>query len=436
MTWPRIEPRDAATLGPRERLAERVLHVLAGLIVIAGVGAAVLRPMAPDLGPLPDPGRWFDAAHLSQVAAYRQPRYVVALAGLTVRVAVPFLVAFTPAGRRGVARVVARVGVDRPARAATAVILGVVVMTDLLVLPLVFWAGFVHDGAFGFRTQGLAGWGRDWVVATVPAWLLIGWLVPAGWWLAGRLPRLWPAVGGLAAAVLVAVLVTVSPLMLEPLRFATDPLPEGRVRNTVEAVVDASGRPLSEIVVADASRRTTRQNAYVSGLAGTRRMVLYDTLVEGQPPRIVAQVVAHELAHDRHRDLARGTLIGAAAVIVAAYGLQLVMTARVRHGRQRHLTDPQSAAVVLAAVVAFLVASAPVQTAVSRHMEAAADLGALELTQAPDVYLAQRLAVSRANLGDPDPPWWAMTLWSTHPPDGARLQLGERWPVEWRGVAP
>ena len=65
------------------------------------------------------------------------------------------------------------------------------------------------------------------------------------------------------------------------------------------------------MLVADASRRTTALNAYVSGFGASRRIVVYDTLLRESTPREVELVVAHELGHADEQDVLHGTLIGA-----------------------------------------------------------------------------------------------------------------------------
>lgn len=423
----------SAAATPQARRARDPLPWLRGLVavvVLVGVAAGALRPFAPDIGPVEDPTRWFDDAYLARAAEFRRPRYIVGLVILALRVGVPLAAAFTPPGRRLVSAVCERVGLRRPALAATAVVALVVVITDLLVLPLEFWLGYVHDGWYGFRTQGLAGWARDWLVGSLPPWLLVAGLTFGGWSLARRLPRTWPHVGGLIAAGAVVVIVTAAPVLLEPLHVRTEPLPDGPLRAQVEDLTAASGRGEVEVVVADASRRTTRQNAYVSGIGATRRIVLYDTLVAQQPSDGVLSVVAHELAHDRHGDLWRGTAMAAAAVALAGPGLGLALRWRVRRGRQDAVTDPRAAAVVLALVVVALFAVQPVERALSRQMEAAADFGALELTGDPEVFLEQREAVTRANLSEPDPPTWVQVLWGTHPSSAERMTMGQRWPLD------
>lgn len=404
-------------------------HALAAAVVVAGIVAQVARPLAPDLGGAPPPSQWFDAAHLEQVRAYRDPLYAVGLAALALRLAVPSLAAFTRTGRRLVDAIVRRVGQRRVGRAAAAVVLAVVVATDVLVLPLSFWASYLHEGAFGFRTQGIGGWIYDWAVATVPAWLLVAGLAAAGYALAQRLPRAWPPLAGLSAAALTAVIVFAAPFVVELLTFRTEPVPEGALRDEVRRVLERSGEPIDEIVQADASRRTTKRNAYISGLAASRRVVLYDTLVNAHPPPEVGVILAHEIGHAQHRDLLRGTLFASAGVVLACYLLAAVARWRARAGHQAGLADPRAAAVMLAVVVLASAVTLPVQNAASRRAEAAADLAALRITGAPSVYVQVQEGLARANLSDPRPPRWVRHLWSTHPAPTARLEMGRRWPL-------
>ncbi len=407
-----------------------MLHVAAAAIVVVGVLAQVFRSLAPPLGDLVAPSAVFDADHLQLAAAFRRPLYVLGAVALLVRLAIAVAAAATPTGRRLVDAVVGRVGERRPARAFAAAVLVVAVATDLVLLPIAFWSGFVHEGAYGLRTQGLAGWAYDWMVGHLPVWLGVGVLALGGFTLARRLPRTWPAVGGMTAAVLGAAVAFGAPLVLEPLRFDLRPLPDGPVRAEVEAVLERAGEPVDRILVADASRRTTRQNAYVSGLGSTRRVVLYDTLVADRPADEVGVVLAHELGHDRNRDVLRSTALSAAGAIVTAYAVRALLRARVRRGLQSRVADPRAAAVVVAAIVVLTTLSLPLQSFVSRRAEAAADLAALNLTADPATFTRMQVALTRSNLGEPAPPRWAAVLWASHPAPVARLTMAMRWPLE------
>ena len=69
-----------------------------------------------------------------------------------------------------------------------------------------------------------------------------------------------------------------------------------------------SGVDVGEVYRVDASRRTTGVNAYVTGIGHTKRVVLYDNLIERFPRDQINSIVAHELGHVRHRDVPRGLL--------------------------------------------------------------------------------------------------------------------------------
>ena len=103
----------------------------------------------------------------------------------------------------------------------------------------------------------------------------------------------------------------VYPVVVEPLFNRFTPLPDGALRTSILALADEEGVPVDDVLVADASRRTTTLNAYVSGLRrDTRRVVLYDTLLDDLPPDQARSVVAHELGHAKHHDVLLGTGLG------------------------------------------------------------------------------------------------------------------------------
>jgi STE24 endopeptidase len=307
------------------------------------------------------------------------------------------------------------------------VVTAAVLTPDLLLLPLVFWAGYVHDGAYGLRTQGFGGWFYDWGVYHLPVWLGVGALTLVGYRTAVWWPRLWAPLAGIGAGLIAGLLAFVSPLVLEPLTFRFEPLPPGPVREVVEEVLAAAGEQVNAIVVADASRRSTRQNAYISGLGASERVVLYDTLIDQRPPDEIGVILAHELSHQRNADVARFVLLSVAGGVTSTYALWAVLRRRTAARRQSGPADPRAAGVVFAIVVLLTTAGMPVQSLVSRRAEAAADLGSLTFTDAPEVFARMQQGLARANITEPSPPravtWW----WGSHPSPMARITMARWW---------
>ena len=102
------------------------------------------------------------------------------------------------------------------------------------------------------------------------------------------------------------------PVVVEPVFNKFTSMPDGPLRTSLLQLAREDGVPVDDVLVADASRRTSSLNAYVSGIGATRRIVVYDTLVDTAPPEQVRLIVAHELGHAKERDVRVGHLPGRA----------------------------------------------------------------------------------------------------------------------------
>jgi STE24 endopeptidase len=237
-----------------------------------------------------------------------------------------------------------------------------------------------------------------------------------------RWPRGWWAPAAVVVVAFGAVMTYVSPVVLDPIFNKFEPVPEGRLRSDVLALARKAGVDVGEVYVMDASKRTTAANAYVAGLGHTKRVVLYDTLVENFTPAETRLVVAHELGHVHYRDVPRGLLFLA---IVAPVGMFVVsrLTARWSPAEGGPAAIP-ALALALAVVVPLVTT---VSNQLSRRVEARADTYSLELTDdvQPFIDFERRIAVR--NVSDPDPPTWRTWLLGTHPPTIERIGIAEAY---------
>ncbi|MBR5121191.1 MAG: M48 family metallopeptidase [Oscillospiraceae bacterium] len=96
------------------------------------------------------------------------------------------------------------------------------------------------------------------------------------------------------------------------------PLEEGELRTKLVALLEKNGYSVKEIQVMDASKRTTKSNAYFSGMGKTKTIVLYDTLVNTMTPDEIVAVFAHELGHGLHKDIAKNSVISIVQMAVLA----------------------------------------------------------------------------------------------------------------------
>lgn len=292
----------------------------------------------------------------------------------------------------------------------------VVLVSELATMPLAVWRETVMR-QYGLSTQSWSSWMMDLVKGYAVA-AVLGAVALAGFFGVARLaPRWWWAFVAAGAAGLVVLLSFVFPVLVEPIFNRFTPMEPGPLRDRLTALAERDGVPVSDVLVADASRRTNALNAYVSGLGPTRRIVVFDTLIREAPPEEVEAVVAHELGHAKDNDVLTGTLIGAlgAAAAVCAVSVVGSWSGLLRLAGVEGITDPRAVALLLAlSAVAGLTAS-PAMSYVSRLTEARADRHALALTADPSTVETMERRLATINLADVDPPRWEYLMFASHP---------------------
>jgi STE24 endopeptidase len=302
-----------------------------------------------------------------------------------------------------------------------------VVAIWLLMLPL---AGISHlwRRRYGLSEQGYGGWLRDQGFSLGVRLLLVLAAVAIFMWLATVLGRSWWLIGGPALVVAAAVFMLAQPLVIDPLFNRFEPLGDRALAARVEALGREEGVTVTAVEVADASRRTTAANAYVAGIGPTRRVVFFDTLLDGRfsEPEVVS-VAAHELAHVGRRHLWKGlgwfALIAIPCVFVVAWAAQ-------RHGG---LANPRAVPLALAVAFGLFLLTLPLGNAVSRRYEAEADWLALRATEDRAAFISLEQKLIRFGLGDPDPPGWVSLLTGTHPTAMKRIAMAEAFSARSRG---
>jgi STE24 endopeptidase len=288
-------------------------------------------------------------------------------------------------------------------------------------VPLGLWA---HERAvdYGLSTQSLAPWLGDLALSTAisAVFAALGGMLAVG--LMRRSPRRWWVPGG-AVVVAVAVLaIYLSPVLIDPLFNRFEPLPEGPLRTEVLSLAKRAHVDVGQVYRVDASKRTTAINAYVVGLGHTKRVVLYDNLIDRYPRDQVRSVVAHELGHVHSHDVPRGLLWVA---IVAFPATLLVQRATERLAPVRGVPAALPALALALGVVSLGLTCAG--NAVSRPVEAHADAFGLALTDDPHAFVALERSLALRNLGDPDPPGLYQALFGTHPTTRQRIGIGRAW---------
>jgi STE24 endopeptidase len=382
------------------------------LVVVAAAAVAegavlLLRPRGGLVEPVPVSARsYFSEDEITRARRFRRPQLALYAASAAIESAV--LVALLRRPPRWMPR--------RPAAA------GAVVSLVLTVAPLPVQAIMRRRAmAVGLSTQSWRGWALDLVKSAA---------IGAGFAAAGagvasalerRFGRRWWGPGAVGVAGAGAAVLYAGPVLLDPIFNRFTPLPEGPARADVLALARDAGVTVGEVYEVDASRRTNAANAYVTGLGRTKRVVLYDTLMEHFDRDETRLVVAHELGHVRHRDVLRGL---AQLALVAPLGVFAVARlAEAWAGEDRRHWVP-------ALALAGAVVSTPltiVTNQLSRRVEARTDAYALGLAGAPEPFISFQRRIALRNVADPDPPRWLRALLGTHPSTVERIGIAEAY---------
>ena len=273
----------------------------------------------------------------------------------------------------------------------------------------------------GLATQSWPDWAVDVVkaagIGAVTA--AIGGLIAMA--LVRRFPRRWWAPAALLVLVYGVVTIWLYPIVIDPVFNRFDKLPQGKLRSEVLELADRAGVNVGQVYRVDASRRTSAANAYVIGLGHSKRVVLYDNLIDDFSPGEVRTVVAHELGHQKHDDLLRGL---AWLAIVAPAGTFLVQALAERARPRGRLGTPAALPAIALSIAVVSLGLGCASNVLSRKVEASADSFALRLTRDPEDFIGFQRRISIQNVGDPDPPGWYQALFGTHPTTIQRIGAG------------
>jgi STE24 endopeptidase len=403
-----VAPRATVSLvrhPSRHQLVESLLLALAA----AEAGVRILSPRERPIKPAPiDIRGYFSEAEIARGAQCARPQVLLGLARAGVELgALALLVRRPPRWLNRPFR--------RPEAGGALAGAGLAVGLSLPALPLSAVAR-KRGMDVGLVTQSWSGWAADLVKSAAIEAVLAAGAGAAAVAMTRRWPRRWWLSASAGSVLFGAALAGVAPVVLDPVFNEFTPLAEGETRSDVLELARAAGVKVGEMYSVDASRRTTAANAYVAGLGPTKRVVLFDTLLDRYTRDEIRVVVAHELAHVRNRDVVRGVLFAALVAPAAALAVQrLSWELSPERGTPGALPAMALAAAIVGAPTGLI------GNRLSRAMERRSDSYSLTLTGAPEAFISFERAIAVQNVADLEPPRWLTSLLATHPPTAERI---------------
>jgi Zn-dependent protease with chaperone function len=312
-----------------------------------------------------------------------------------------------------------------------AVFVSFAVVEFLLDLPLDFYASYMRQHAYGLSNQTLAKWSGD-ALKGLGVSIALGagavWFV---YWLLRRTPRSWWLWTGLAAFPVTAGLTLLAPVVIDPLFNDFGPMRDQALEARVLDLAEKAGIGDARVFEVQKSVDTEAVNAYVTGLLGTHRIVLWDTLLRKLEPEETLAVVGHEIGHSVLHHVQKGMAATAAFTLLGLFLVDRLARALLRRFRRRagveDLADPASLPLLLFTIALVGALLLPAGLAISRAMEREADRYGLALTGDGHAAAMSFVDLQRENLGYPRPARWVVLLRSSHPPLAERIETANAY---------
>ncbi|MCL5071877.1 MAG: M48 family metalloprotease, partial [Actinobacteria bacterium] len=203
-----------------------------------------------------------------------------------------------------------------PIISASALFALFIMILFLIVLPLQYYREFVLSHRFGLSNQTLSSWfidilkerGLSLIINTVglsTVYALIIYL-PKHWWIAAA-----------SLFILFAIISSfISPVVIDPLFYKFSVLEDKQLTNEIIKITEKAGVNIGSILIADASKKTKKINAYFTGIGKTERIVIYDNLLNQYTKKEVLSIIAHEVGHWKNKHMIKNLVMEAAGIII------------------------------------------------------------------------------------------------------------------------
>jgi len=295
----------------------------------------------------------------------------------------------------------------------------------LLDIPLSYYTGFILPHRFDQSNQSLKSWVSDLIKRSVLSLILGGFLLEINYLVLQSSPQYWWLWTGGILLLINVLLVNLVPVLLLPLFNTFIPL-EDEYQNLAGKLLQLakkSGVSVKGVFSYDMSRRTKTANAGLTGLGGTRRIILGDTMLKEFTEDEIETVLAHELGHQAHHDIplriAFNSLLTLGGLYLASLGLSWGVAYFDFHGPADIAALPLIG-LILGALGIILM---PVNKIFSRWRERRADAFAINLTNNGAAFISALTRLANQNLAEIDPEPWVEFLLYSHPSLSRRISM-------------
>ena len=302
-----------------------------------------------------------------------------------------------------------------------------IIVEYIISFPFNLYRSFLVEGEYGFLNMTFLEWFKEdmmsllilMIVGIIPAWFF--------YWLVNRVKKwwLWFAVGAIPFAIFFIV---IGPIIISPLFNKYEPLKDKHLETTILNLASKAGIEGSDVFQVDASKQSSKINAYVTGLFGTKRIVLYDTMIDNFTEDEIKFVMGHEMGHYVKHHIWIGLFISIIFIAIALWITDKTLPAIIKRYKHKfkfdRLGDVASLPLVLIylSIISFLFN--PVINGWGRYIEHTCDIYGMDITGVSGESAATAFdKLSVFNLSDPEPHPFIEFWFYDHPALNKRMDF-------------
>jgi STE24 endopeptidase len=298
---------------------------------------------------------------------------------------------------------------------------------SVLFFPLTYYSGFVLPHRYGLSTQTWRAWFSDVLKGGVLGMVIGGIVIEVVYAVLRAAPETWWLWASTFMIVFNVVLANLAPILIFPIFYKFKPLDDAELVRRLTALAERAHTRVRGVFTMMLSEKTTAANAALMGLGNTRRIVLGDTLYDQYTHDEIETILAHELGHHVHRDIALGLVVDAGLTIAGFFIADQFLKFSVAGLGYANLADLAAFPLLGLALGVFGLLTMPLGNAYSRWREALADEYALETTQNAPAFIGAMEKLANQNLAELEPEPWVEYLLYSHPPIGKRIRRGQQF---------
>lgn len=304
-------------------------------------------------------------------------------------------------------------------------------------LPLAYYEGFVREHAYGLSNQTFSKWMGDALKGLgvrIVLSVLFGW-VP--FLFLKKSPRRWWLYTSLMAVPFLCFVMLVAPIWIAPLFNKFGPMQDKALEAQILSLASRAGIEGGRVFEVNKSVDTKAVNAYVNGLGGTKRIVLWDTIIQTLTPGELLTVMGHEMGHYALDHVAKSIALASVMILLTLYLAHRFADGMVRRYCGRfgfdRLSDVASLPLLMLLANLASLFLGPVLLGYSRQNEHEADRFALEITRDNHDLATAFVKLQKENLSVPRPSPIVVFFRSSHPSLGDRIDFANTYRPWERG---